>query len=140
MNCHQRVQEERQRSRIPGQRMMTLTQTKEKTKNYVVCHSLWHSRRLAAPDCEFLKSMDPKKHFMGRHNLLQTNEASGKSLLPITHITLRGWILERVRRRSDICWNILRNHSVYSRLTGKIMVISISWYVLVIPEIMLYEA
>ena len=38
--------------------------TKENIKDYVVNNSLWHSRRLAAPDCDFLKSMDPEKHFM----------------------------------------------------------------------------
>ncbi|KAJ4377923.1 hypothetical protein N0V83_000753 [Neocucurbitaria cava] len=59
--------------------------TKDEIKDYVVHHSLWHSRRLAAPDCEFLKTMDPEKHFMGRHALVQIHEPSGRKNLYIAH-------------------------------------------------------
>jgi alpha-ketoglutarate-dependent 2,4-dichlorophenoxyacetate dioxygenase len=59
--------------------------TKERIKNYVVNHSLWHSRRLAAPDCEYLKSMEPEKNFMARHALVQTHEPSGRTNLYIAH-------------------------------------------------------
>jgi alpha-ketoglutarate-dependent 2,4-dichlorophenoxyacetate dioxygenase len=56
-----------------------------KIKDYVVNHSLWHSRRLAAPDCEFLGGMRPEDHFMGRHALVQMHEASGRPSLYIAH-------------------------------------------------------
>jgi alpha-ketoglutarate-dependent 2,4-dichlorophenoxyacetate dioxygenase len=59
--------------------------TKKRIKNYVVNHSLWHSRRLAAPDCKFLQSMNPEDHFMGRHALVQVHEASGRTNLYIAH-------------------------------------------------------
>lgn len=59
--------------------------TQDRIKDYVVHHSLWHSRRLAAPDCEYLKGMDPEKHFMGRHALVQIHEASGRKNLYIAH-------------------------------------------------------
>jgi alpha-ketoglutarate-dependent 2,4-dichlorophenoxyacetate dioxygenase len=60
-------------------------QTKGKIKDYVVNHSLWHSRRLAAPDCQFLQGMDPKEHFMARHALVQMHEPSGRLNLYIAH-------------------------------------------------------
>ncbi|KAF2245955.1 Clavaminate synthase-like protein [Trematosphaeria pertusa] len=59
--------------------------TKERIQDYVVNHSLWHSRRLAAPDCEFLKGMIPEQHFMGRHKLAQLHEPSGRMNLYIAH-------------------------------------------------------
>lgn len=59
--------------------------TKEKIRDYVVDHSLWHSRRLAAPDCEFLKGMVPEEHFMGRHKLVQLHEPSLRTNLYIAH-------------------------------------------------------
>lgn len=59
--------------------------TKEQIENYVVGHSLWHSRRLAAPDCEFLKGMIPEEHFMSRHKLVQLHEPSGRMNLYIAH-------------------------------------------------------
>lgn len=60
-------------------------ETKGRIGNYVVKNSLWHSRRLAAPDCEFLQNMDPEKHFMARHKLVQKHEASGRVNLYIAH-------------------------------------------------------
>lgn len=60
-------------------------ETKETIKDMVVAHSLWHSRRLAAPDCEYLKGMIPEEHFMGRHKLVQVHEASGRMNLYIAH-------------------------------------------------------
>ncbi|KAF2022966.1 Clavaminate synthase-like protein [Setomelanomma holmii] len=59
--------------------------TKEMIKDYIVNHSLWHSRRLAAPDCKFLKEMNPEDHFMGRHSLVQRHEPSGRTNLYIAH-------------------------------------------------------
>jgi alpha-ketoglutarate-dependent 2,4-dichlorophenoxyacetate dioxygenase len=59
--------------------------TKTKIKDFVVHHSLWHSRRLAAPECEFLQSMNPEEHFMGRHALVQIHEPSKRTNLYIAH-------------------------------------------------------
>lgn len=53
-------------------------ETKEKIKDYVLWHSLWHSRRLAAPDCEFLKYMEPEQNSMARHKLVQLHEPSNR--------------------------------------------------------------
>ncbi|ORY19153.1 hypothetical protein BCR34DRAFT_621041 [Clohesyomyces aquaticus] len=61
------------------------SETKQRIQDYVVNHSLWHSRRLAAPDCNFLKGMVPKEHFMGRHRLVQLHEPSGRTNLYIAH-------------------------------------------------------
>ncbi|KAF2790808.1 Clavaminate synthase-like protein [Melanomma pulvis-pyrius CBS 109.77] len=60
-------------------------ETKEMIKDLVIHHSLWHSRKLAAPDCEFLKGIDPEEHFMGRHRLVQRHEPSGRMNLYIAH-------------------------------------------------------
>lgn len=43
-------------------------------KNYIACHSLFHSRKKAAP--EALPGIDPEKYFMGRHRLVQKHEES----------------------------------------------------------------
>lgn len=59
--------------------------TQAKIKDYVVHHSLWHSRRLAAPNCEFLQGMQPEAHFMARHRLVQMHEPSGRLNLYIAH-------------------------------------------------------
>jgi alpha-ketoglutarate-dependent 2,4-dichlorophenoxyacetate dioxygenase len=60
-------------------------ETKQKINDLIVHHSLWHSRRLAAPDCKFLKAIDPQDHFMGRHKLVQQHEPSGRTNLYIAH-------------------------------------------------------
>lgn len=44
-------------------------------RDYVACHSLYHSRKLAAP--EALSGLKPEEHFMGRHRLVQRHEGSG---------------------------------------------------------------
>ncbi|PCG95246.1 Taurine catabolism dioxygenase TauD/TfdA [Penicillium occitanis (nom. inval.)] len=49
---------------------------KEEIKDYAVWHSLWHSRRLASPECDFLKYMEPEKNSMARHKLVQMHEPS----------------------------------------------------------------
>jgi alpha-ketoglutarate-dependent 2,4-dichlorophenoxyacetate dioxygenase len=59
--------------------------TQAKIQDYVISHSLWHSRRLAAPDCEFLLGMNPEEHFMARHRLVQMHEPSGRPNLYIAH-------------------------------------------------------
>ncbi|KAJ5786705.1 alpha-ketoglutarate-dependent 2-4-dichlorophenoxyacetate dioxygenase [Penicillium pulvis] len=58
-------------------------ETKDKIKDYVLWHSIWHSRRLAAPDCDFLKYMPAEKNSMARHKLVQLHEASGRMNLYI---------------------------------------------------------
>lgn len=59
--------------------------TKNHIQDFVLNHSLWHSRRLAAPDCEYLSGMLPEEHFMSRHKLVQLHEASGRTNLYIAH-------------------------------------------------------
>ncbi|KAJ5925984.1 alpha-ketoglutarate-dependent 2-4-dichlorophenoxyacetate dioxygenase [Penicillium verhagenii] len=58
-------------------------ETKEKINDYVLWHSIWHSRRLAAPDCEFLEYMPAEKNSMARHKLVQLHEPSGRMNLYI---------------------------------------------------------
>lgn len=50
-------------------------------KDYVACHSLYHSRKTAAP--EALPGLKPEEHFMSRHKLVQPHEASGQMNLYI---------------------------------------------------------
>ena len=50
-------------------------------KDYVVCHSLYHSRKTASP--ESLPDVNPEDHFMSRHKLIQRHEPSGKMNLYI---------------------------------------------------------
>lgn len=55
------------------------------SKDYIACHSIHHSRKLAAP--EFFADLDPEKFPMGRHHLVQLHEASDRMNLYIaTHI------------------------------------------------------
>jgi len=44
-------------------------------KNYVVAHSLHHSRKIAAP--EFFRDVDPTSFKMSKHYLIQQHETSG---------------------------------------------------------------
>ncbi|KAF2852066.1 Clavaminate synthase-like protein [Plenodomus tracheiphilus IPT5] len=60
-------------------------QTKSNIQDHIVDHSLLHSRRLAAPDCEYLTSLLPEDHFMARHALVQIHKASGRTILYIAH-------------------------------------------------------
>jgi len=52
-------------------------------KNYIIDHSLWHSRKKAAPYSPYLVSVDPMKYGFGRHRLIQTHEPSGRTNLYI---------------------------------------------------------
>ncbi|QDS72430.1 hypothetical protein FKW77_009203 [Venturia effusa] len=52
-------------------------------KDYIIGHSLWHSRRLGAPDSKYVHAIDPKDHFISRHKLLQVHEPSGRKNLYI---------------------------------------------------------
>lgn len=58
-------------------------ETKEKIKDVVISHSLWHSRRLGAPDSVLLKQVNPEDHSMARHKLVQLHEPSGRTNLYI---------------------------------------------------------
>ncbi|KAL5364960.1 hypothetical protein BJX96DRAFT_179420 [Aspergillus floccosus] len=49
--------------------------------DYVACHSIHHSRKLAAP--EAFANVNPVDHPMGRHKLVQRHEASGRMNLYI---------------------------------------------------------
>lgn len=71
-------------------------ETKEKIKDLVMCHSLWHSRRLGAPESEILKQVKPEDHFMARHKLVQLHEPSGRMNLYIAwHVHhIDGWTTE----------------------------------------------
>jgi alpha-ketoglutarate-dependent 2,4-dichlorophenoxyacetate dioxygenase len=52
-------------------------------KDYIMGHSLWYSRRKAAPNSQWLQSFDPKDYFISRHKLVQTHEPSGRKNLYI---------------------------------------------------------
>lgn len=55
-------------------------------KDYIVRHSLWHSRKKASP--EFFKDLDPEAYPMGRHRLIQRHEPSGRMNLYIaSHVS-----------------------------------------------------
>lgn len=49
--------------------------------DYIACHSIHHSRKLAAP--EFFADLDPTKYPMGRHLLVQRHEPSDRMNLYI---------------------------------------------------------
>ncbi|KAK4633570.1 Alpha-ketoglutarate-dependent 2,4-dichlorophenoxyacetate dioxygenase [Fulvia fulva] len=54
-------------------------------KDYVACHSLYHSRKTASP--EALPGLKPEDHFMSRHCLVQKHEASGRmNLYMASHV------------------------------------------------------
>lgn len=59
------------------------TELKEEllANDYVACHSIHHSRKLAAP--EAFAGVNPLDHPMGRHKLVQRHEASGRMNLYI---------------------------------------------------------
>jgi alpha-ketoglutarate-dependent 2,4-dichlorophenoxyacetate dioxygenase len=50
-------------------------------KDYIVHHSLLHSRKVASPD--FFAHVNPLAHPMGRHQLVQCHEPSGRMNLYI---------------------------------------------------------
>ncbi|KAK4546465.1 hypothetical protein LTR36_002142 [Oleoguttula mirabilis] len=60
-------------------------------QDYVACHSLYHSRKTAAPG--FLLDIKPEDHFMSRHKLVQRHEPSGRMNLYIaSHVHhIEGW-------------------------------------------------
>jgi alpha-ketoglutarate-dependent 2,4-dichlorophenoxyacetate dioxygenase len=48
-------------------------------KDYVVGHSLWHSRKKAVPGSPHLADIDPDAFFISRHRLIQTHEPSQRT-------------------------------------------------------------
>lgn len=58
-------------------------ETKWKIKDYVVCHSMLHSRKLGAPDCEMLQHMKFEDLPASLHKLVQLHEPSGRMNLYI---------------------------------------------------------
>lgn len=44
--------------------------------DYIANHSMYHSRKLAAPD--YFAKLNPSDHPMGRHRLVQLHEPSGR--------------------------------------------------------------
>ncbi|KAK5561927.1 hypothetical protein LTR46_000732 [Exophiala xenobiotica] len=53
--------------------------------DYIGANSLWHSRRKACPESEYLASIDPEAYPFGRHRIVQRHEASGRTNLYIAH-------------------------------------------------------
>lgn len=47
-------------------------------KDYMACHSLYHSRKTAAPNA--LAGINPEEHFMSRHKLVQRRLCLGRSM------------------------------------------------------------
>ncbi|KAJ9645437.1 uncharacterized protein PV06_07871 [Exophiala oligosperma] len=53
--------------------------------DYVGANSLWHSRRKACPESEYLASMDPEAFPFGRHKVVQLHGPSGRTNLYIAN-------------------------------------------------------
>ncbi|KAI1620289.1 alpha-ketoglutarate-dependent 2,4-dichlorophenoxyacetate dioxygenase [Exophiala viscosa] len=53
--------------------------------DYIGANSLWHSRRKAAPDSEFVQDFDPEAYPFGRHRIVQLHERSGRTNLYIAN-------------------------------------------------------
>lgn len=53
--------------------------TELKEKDYIAAHSLWHSRKVAAPIT--FTNINPEDYPMSRHKLVQKHEASGRETL-----------------------------------------------------------
>ena len=87
-------------------------------KDYVVCHSLYHSRKLASP--ESLKDINPEDHFMSRHKLIQRHEPSGRMNL---YIAAHAHHVEGVSRGTSK--EIL--DTVYKHACQPKYVVSIDW-------------
>ncbi|KAJ5820440.1 alpha-ketoglutarate-dependent 2-4-dichlorophenoxyacetate dioxygenase [Penicillium riverlandense] len=54
-------------------------QAELKAQNYIAAHSLWHSRKTAAP--ETFADLNPEDYPMSRHRLVQRHEPSGRDTL-----------------------------------------------------------
>ncbi|KAL2194667.1 putative alpha-ketoglutarate-dependent 2,4-dichlorophenoxyacetate dioxygenase [Corynascus similis CBS 632.67] len=87
-------------------------ETKEKIANLVLWHSLWHSRRLGAPESELMRRINPEEHGMARHRLVQHHEPSGRTTLYIAWHAFRvdGWTREESQPLKEA---LLRHASQY---------------------------
>ncbi|KAJ4245412.1 hypothetical protein NW757_010069 [Fusarium falciforme] len=79
--------------------------------DYVACHSILHSKKLAAP--EHFANIKPEDHPMGRHKLVQLHERSGRMNLYLAmHIHhIEGLDPEQ----SKVLFEKLFNHSVQDK-------------------------
>ncbi|KAK3714326.1 hypothetical protein LTR37_007912 [Vermiconidia calcicola] len=67
-------------------------------RNYIANHSMWHSRKLAAPD--FFADVEPTDYAFGRHQLVQKHEVSDRMNLYIAaHVHHLDWLEEKESRR-----------------------------------------
>lgn len=92
---------------------------KELVENdYVACHSLYHSRKTAAPD--FLKGIEPLDHPMSRHRLVQRHVPSGRTNLYIaSHVHhIEGVSSEKSKHLID---------ALYKHATQQKYITSIEW-------------
>ncbi|KAL1886697.1 hypothetical protein Plec18167_000631 [Paecilomyces lecythidis] len=86
--------------------------------DYVVAHSLHHSRKVAAP--EFFKDLDPTAFDMTRHRLVQLHERSGRMNL---YTAAHAHHIEGLpQRESDELLKTLMEHATQDKYT-----ISIPW-------------
>ncbi|KAF7186640.1 Alpha-ketoglutarate-dependent 2,4-dichlorophenoxyacetate dioxygenase [Pseudocercospora fuligena] len=87
-------------------------------KDLVACHSLYHSRKTAAP--EALPGINPEDHFMSRHRLVQRHEASERMNLYIaSHVHhLEGISREESKKLID---------TLYQHACQPQYVVSIPW-------------
>ena len=54
-------------------------------KGYVGANSLWHSRRKACPESDYLRQFEPEDYPFGRHKIVQRHERSGRTNLYIAN-------------------------------------------------------
>ncbi|EME86877.1 uncharacterized protein MYCFIDRAFT_151887 [Pseudocercospora fijiensis CIRAD86] len=87
-------------------------------KDFVACHSLYHSRKAAAP--EALPGINPEDHFMSRHRLIQRHEASERMNLYIASHVHHVEGIDREESRRLI--NTLYKHACQPKY-----VVSIPW-------------
>ena len=86
--------------------------------DYIVDHSLYHSRKLASPGS--LPGVNPEDHFMSRHKLIQPHGPSGRMNL---YIALHAHHVEGVsREKSDELISTLYKHACQPKY-----VVSIDW-------------
>jgi alpha-ketoglutarate-dependent 2,4-dichlorophenoxyacetate dioxygenase len=85
-------------------------------KNYIAAHSLWHSRKVAAPAT--FADINPDDYPMGRHRLVQPHEASGRETMYIAaHIHhIEGLEPEE----SQVLFDQLFQHATQSRYVLRI--------------------
>lgn len=88
------------------------------TNNYIAAHSLWHSRKKAAP--KTFAHINPEDYPMGRHQLVQRHEPSGRMNLYIaSHVHhIEGLSLEK----SDELFEKLYTHATQQKY-----VLSVEW-------------